>query len=218
MRTKITIAVAIAALAIPAMAHGHITLQPDEVPAGAFERLDVRVPNERDDAGTVKVEVQFPDGFIFASAEPVPGWDAEIRRERLDEPVQAFGEEYTEQVSTVTFSTSGPGIGPGEFQDFGLSLGLPDAPGEALEFKALQTYDDGEVVRWIGPEDAEEPAPIVTLSDAEGEDPAAHGAEAEAAEDDDDGESESDSLALFALVLGGLGVVLGGYAASRTRR
>ena len=39
-------------------------------------------------------------------------------------------------------------------------------PGDTLQFKALQTYDGGEVVRWIGPEDADEPAPTVTLEAA----------------------------------------------------
>ena len=39
--------------------------------------------------------------------------------------------------------------------------------GEKLTFKALQTYEDGEVVRWIGPEDADEPAPVVTLTAAD---------------------------------------------------
>ena len=38
--------------------------------------------------------------------------------------------------------------------------------GDTLTFKALQTYEDGDVVRWIGPEDADEPAPVVTLTDA----------------------------------------------------
>ena len=41
-------------------------------------------------------------------------------------------------------------------------------PGDKLTFKALQTYDDGEIVRWIGPEDADEPAPTVTLAGRRG--------------------------------------------------
>jgi hypothetical protein len=31
-----------------------------------------------------------------------------------------------------------------------------------MEFKAIQTFDSGEVVRWIGPADAEQPAAHVT--------------------------------------------------------
>ena len=52
-------------------------VQPDTGPAGGFTRLDVRVPNERDDAGTTKVDVQLPPGFIAASYEPVPGLEGQ---------------------------------------------------------------------------------------------------------------------------------------------
>ena len=52
---------------LPAAAGAHVTLQPTEAPAGGFARLDVRVPNERDDAATRKVAVQMPPGFASAS-------------------------------------------------------------------------------------------------------------------------------------------------------
>ena len=56
-------------------------------------------------------------------------------------------------------------IAPGQFQDFGLSVAMPKGkPGSKLTFKALQTYQGGEVVRWIGPEDGDEPAPTVHAS------------------------------------------------------
>ena len=52
MRRSILAAAAAALLLAPAAAQAHVTLQPDTAPAGGFTRLDVRVPNERDDAGT----------------------------------------------------------------------------------------------------------------------------------------------------------------------
>ena len=45
---------------------------------------------------------------------------------------------------------------------------IPDKAGEKLTFKALQTYSGGEVVRWIGAEDSDNPAPIVTVTEAAG--------------------------------------------------
>jgi periplasmic copper chaperone A len=227
MKTKIAIAAAGAALAVPAAASAHVTLQPDSVPAGGFTRLDVRVPNERDDAATDKVEVQLPDGFIFVSYEPVEGWDTEVKMEKLDQPVEEFGEKFTEQVSTVTWTATGPdaAIQPGEFRDFGLSVGLPSSAkeGDELTFPALQTYDSGEVVRWIGPPDAEEPAAIVTLTTPEEEgghaaaatEDEAATAEPAADEDDDDG---STGLSIAALAVGGLGLVAGGFSLARTRK
>ena len=161
---------ALAALLLaPAAAQAHVTVQPDTAPAGGFTRLDVRVPNERDDAGTTKVDVQLPPGFIAASYEPVPGWKVKVTRSKADEPIDTGeGLKSDTQVSRITWTGDGKEgvVAPGEFQDFGLSLKMPEGKaGDKLTFKALQTYDDGQVVRWIGPEDADEPAPVVTLED-----------------------------------------------------
>ena len=123
--------VALAALAGAAPAQAHVTLQPNEVPAGGFTRLDVRVPNERDEAGTTKVEVQFPPGFESVSTEPKPGWRAKVTRK---------GEE----VDTVSFTATGDTkIGPGEFVDFGLSLATPDKPGTSLTSSGLKPVLSG---------------------------------------------------------------------------
>jgi uncharacterized protein YcnI len=170
-RPRAIAAAVAAALALPATASAHVTLQPSTTPADGFARLDVRVPNERDDAGTVEVDVQFPPGFAFVSYEPRPGWKVTVKREKLAEPIEVEGGEVDERVAQITWTGQGPRgvIKPGEFVDFGLSLRMPKGEaGDKLTFKALQTYDDGEVVRWIGPEDADAPAPVVTLASASG--------------------------------------------------
>jgi uncharacterized protein len=172
--------------------------------------------------------VKFPPGFIFVSHEPVAGWDTKVEMAKLAKPVEVFGEEHTEQVDTVTFTTKGKGIGPGEFQDFGLSVGLPDKPDTTLTFKAVQTYSSGEVVRWIGAPDADQPAPQVKLTAAAAEsDAAAHGEDAAAAAPasadaggsgaDGDG---TDTLTVIALIVGGLGLLAGvaGLLAARRSR
>lgn len=79
MRTTIALVVLAATLIVASAASAHVTLQPTQVAPGDFTRLDVRVPNERDNAGTTKVEVQFPPGFAFVSTEPVPGWTAVVK-------------------------------------------------------------------------------------------------------------------------------------------
>jgi len=66
-------AVAASALAAPAAAEAHVTLQPNTAAAGAFTVENVRVPNERDKASTVKVDLQLPHGFVSVSYEPKPG-------------------------------------------------------------------------------------------------------------------------------------------------
>ena len=156
-----------AALALPAAASAHVTLQPSTAPADGFTRLDVRVPNERDDADHREGRRPAPAGLrvrLLRAATGLEGHGPSARR--LDEPIEVEGGfEVDEQVAQITWS--GGRIGPGEFVDFGLSLRMPNGEaGDKLTFKALQTYDDGEVVRWIGPEDADEPAPVVTLDGA----------------------------------------------------
>ncbi len=149
----------VGALAVPAAAH--VTVQPNEAIAGGFQTFFIQVPNERDDESTVKVEVEFPPVFASVSFADVEGWERDVKMVEFDEPVEAFGEEITEGVGSVTFS--GGEVEPGEFIRFPFSVG-PVPEGE-LEFKALQTYDSGEVVRWIGPADSEEPAARVNAID-----------------------------------------------------
>jgi uncharacterized protein YcnI len=213
-------------------AGAHVTVQPSELPAGEFTVMNVRVPNEKDDDGTTKVEVQLPPGFAFVSYEPVPGWKVELTRETADPPIEVEGEKITEQVTKVTFTGDGKEgvIGPGQFRDFPLSVRVPGEAGGTLTFKALQTYESGEIVRWIGAEDADKPAPMVNLVAAgDGHDDAAAEAEATpaaaastpAATDEDDGEEEdSDTLPIIALIVGGLGLAAGlaGLAAARGAR
>jgi uncharacterized protein YcnI len=202
----------VAALALAPAAAAHVTLQPPEAPAGGFTRLDVRVPNEQDNANTTKVVVQLPPGFLSVSYETVPGWDVKLTMRELDKPVEQFGEQVTEEVGRITFTGDGETgvIRPGQFQDFGLSVAVPEGrPGTMLTFKALQTYSTGEVVRWIGPPDSEEPAPQVELTAAEEEEAAAPATEEPAApaaaEEDDDG----NGLAIAALAVAILGLAAG---------
>ena len=231
LRTALISALALGA-ALPATAQAHVTLQPNKVVAGAYTRLDVRVPNERDDASTNKVEVQFPDGFASASYEPVPGWTVKVGKKTLDTPIQTDDGEITEGVSTITWTADSEkdGIPPGAFEDFGLSVQIPGKAGDKLTFKALQTYSDDDVVRWIGAEDSDNPAPVVTVEAAtEADHGASHTDEAEAtatpaarqsatagtpAEDD----SDSNPLAIVALIVGALGLIAGTAGLLAARR
>jgi periplasmic copper chaperone A len=229
MKLTTTVAVTALVLTLPIAAQAHVTVQPEEVPAGGFTRLDVRVPSERDDAATEKVAVEMPDGFVSVSYEPVAGWRINVRSEQLDEPIEAFGEEISEQIDTVTWTAADndAAIKPGQFRDFGLSVGMPEgaAEGETLTFPAVQTYDSGEVVRWIGPPDAEEPAAQVTLTageeEAESEPEEANDeadeATASAPANDDDGEAPM-GLAVAALIVGATGLLTGGASLLRGRR
>ncbi len=220
---------ALAALALllagPAAAHGHVSLQPATAPAGAFVVETVRVPNEKDDAATVKVQLKLPRGFTSVSYMPVPGWTARVRTMTLDPPIQTPDGPITTGVDTITWTAQDGGIRPGQFQDFPISLLMPDKEGTTLAFKALQTYSDGDVVRWIGPADADEPAATITLT-APVAKAGGHGAAAVVTEPAvagthggaDDGDDHDSHLALAALVAGLLGLLAGGWALISVRR
>jgi uncharacterized protein YcnI len=216
MRRKIAVAVvAASALAAPAAAQAHVTLQPSSAAAGAFTVLNVRVPTERDDASTVKVDVQLPHGFADVSYEPRSGWSVEVTKGTLAEPVQTDDGPVNEEVRRITFTGHGPAgrIAPGQFMDFPLSLRIPGKAGDELTFKAIQTYSDGDVVRWIGAASSDTPAPIVHVTG----DVAAPAAAAPASPPKaDDGASKG--LGIAALTVGIVALVLGGGALAIGRK
>jgi uncharacterized protein YcnI len=210
-----------AALLFASVAAAHVTMNPEEWEAGGFARFAVRVPNERENADTIEVTVRFPQSIISASFQPMPGWKRSIEMEPLDQPVEEEGEQITEHIASVTWSRGK--IAPGEFEEFGVSFRVPETPGEDLVLPAIQTYSNGDVVRWIGPPDSEEPAPIISVTEPaeeEGGQPAASpqppAASGGAAAGEDEGTS---GLAVVALIVGiaALAAGLGALALVWTR-
>ncbi|MET9122812.1 MULTISPECIES: YcnI family protein [unclassified Streptomyces] len=163
---------AVLALSVPAFAH--VSVQPEGPAAkGGYAVVDFKVPNERDDAATTKLEVNLPTDHPLASVMPQPldGWSVKVTRSKLAKPLTLHGEKISEAVSKVTWTATGKGIEPGFFQKFPLSVGQLPEDTDELVFKAIQTYDNKEVVRWIEPqkegaEEPENPAPVLTLSAA----------------------------------------------------
>lgn len=203
MRRIITLSLAAILLLLPGAALAHVTVQPNEALPGSFARFVVRAPNERPDAGTTKIEVQFPPSLIFVSFQPKDGWERTTTMTTLDEPIEAFGQEITEVIDTVTWE--GGEIGPGEFEEFGFSARVPEDV-ETLEFPAIQTYSSGEVVEWTGPEDADTPAARVSLVSLPGE--GEQGQLATLADVAEAQQSEGVDLGLIGIVLGALALIV----------
>ncbi len=209
----ILVAVAAAILVVPS-AVAHITLNPPEWEAGGFARFALRVPNERPNATTTQVRMQFPDNVISASFQDVPGWERKVQMAPLDEPIEEEGEEpITERIATVTWSDGE--IEPGEFVEFGVSFQVPEDATGPLLFPAIQTYSNGDIVRWIAPdEEADTPAPRVEVLPA-GQDQAAASPRATETTAGEDAEAagsaggSDDGRANLALGLGIAGLVAG---------
>ena len=211
MLRRLILCVFVAALVVPAAAVAHVTIQPGEWEAGAFARMAVRVPNERDDAETTSITVQFPENVPSARFQNHPSCEREVQREPLAEPI----EDLTERIVSVTW-TCDPAIPADGFDEFGISFQIPEdaAEGEEILFPATQTYSSGEVVEWIDPDpEAESPAPRITVvapaEEEEAEAPAATTTDeaapvAAASSDDDD-----DNMSTVAIVFGIAGLVAG---------
>lgn len=171
-RLLVSIGGAVTLVALSAQpAAAHVTVSPREAPGGGFATLTFRMPNERDNARTTKLEVTLPPEQPLTSVRvrPHTGWTYEIQKAKLDKPIESFGEQITEVARTIIWTAQGPNyaVKPTEFEEFDVSVGrLPDS-GEMV-FRAIQTYDSGEVVRWIeqaaeGAPEPERPAPVLKL-------------------------------------------------------
>jgi uncharacterized protein YcnI len=140
-----------ALLLAPASALAHVTVWPKESVAGAWEKYDVRAPNEKR-VDTVAVELTFPQGLRVVSFRQNAQWMTEVIR---DSSGKATGVRWTGKLP------------PDQFAEFGLIAVNPASAGN-LEWKAIQTYADGTKVEWSGPAASKTPAPRVTIKPAAG--------------------------------------------------
>ncbi len=221
--TGVVAASAVLVLSGPAFAH--VSVQPEGTAAkGGYATVDFKVPNERDKASTTKLEINFPADHPLASVmpQPVDGWNVKVTKAKLDKPLELHGEKINEAITKVTWTADGKGIQPGYFQKFPLSIGALPEDTDELVFKAIQTYSNNEVVRWIetqkdGEEEPETPAPVLALSAATDDH---HGSAAsDDADESDDAKAAAststteaaagDSSDTTARVLGVVGIVVG---------
>jgi uncharacterized protein len=209
---------AIALLTLGGPASAHVSVNPREATKGGFAKLSFRVPTESADASTVKLEVQFPDPttapLAFASVQPHPGWSYKVDTVHLDTPVKSDDGDVTDVVGTITWTADSPdaGIKPGEFDEFNISVGPLPTTVDSMTFKAVQTYSNGDVVRWIeAGESADHPAPVLTLT-------AATDATAASTVDSSDVDGAK-TLGVIGIVVGALGllVAVGALVSARKR-
>jgi uncharacterized protein len=168
----ITAAVLAALLALAGPAFAHVTVTaPGAVRGGTDQEITFRVPVE-ENVDTTVFTVQLPTDTPIASVDvlPVPGWTHTQKTTTLAQPITTDDGDITTAVSQITWTAAaGQGLKPGEYGEFTIIAGqLPDA--KSLTFKALQTYSDGTVARWIevaapgSTQEPEHPAPVLNLA------------------------------------------------------
>jgi uncharacterized protein YcnI len=183
MRKKIvaTAAAAAGALAVAASASAHAHVSPPVVQAGTSNQFTLVVPTEKEGATTTKVELTVPKGFAAGSFEVPPApWKLQVRK-------TGTGDEAI--VQKMTWSG---GATPTDYAAvFRFQGSSKDS--KTFAFPVRQTYSDGSVVDWSGPESSDEPAPLVQVKSSLGG-------------------GGTSWLSIVAIVLGALGLAVGAAA------
>jgi uncharacterized protein YcnI len=156
-------------------AFAHVTTDPSSAPQGGEITLRFRVPNEVASANVVKVDVAFPTDhpLLGVDTEAIAGWTSTVTETKLNPPVQTDDGPVAEAVSEIVWTAgTGGGTPPGQFQEFSVLVQQLPSDTDQVVFKALQTYSDGSIVRWIDPvtsdhPDPDNPTPILTLTPAD---------------------------------------------------
>jgi uncharacterized protein YcnI len=166
-----------AALAVAGSAWAHAEVSPGVVKAKQAQVFTLAVPTEKEDATTTAVELTPPAGFSIDSFAPSPGWKRDV---------QSTGSGEETAIQKVTWSG---GKVPTEEDALFQFLASTDAS-KTYTFRVRQTYSDGSIVDWSGPESSDTPAPTIEAKSSLGG-------------------GGSSTLAIAALIAAGRALVLG---------
>jgi uncharacterized protein YcnI len=168
---------AVCTLVLASVASAHALMSPPVAKSKVLQQFTLSVPTEEEGATTTEIELTVPDGFAIDSFEPSPGW------KRAE---SAAGSGEARVIQKVTWS--GGKVPTDEDAVFRFNGSLRSD--KTYTFEVRQTYSDGKVVDWTGPESSDTPAPTIeAVSDLGG--------------------GSSSTLTIVALVLAAVGVVLG---------
>ena len=171
---------ALVGLVTAAAASAHARLSPAISLSNKLQLYSLAVPTEKANAFTTKIVLTLPNGFSIDSFVPSPPW------KRV---AQSTGSGEDAVVTQVTWS--GGHVPTGEDSLFQF-LAQPSAAG-TYTFHVQQTYSDGSIVDWAGPESSAAPAPTIDVVSSIGS-------------------GGTSTLTTVALVLGALGLLAGGIA------
>jgi uncharacterized protein YcnI len=172
-----------AALVFPAGAAAHATISPAVAVAGKLQLYSLAVPTEKSGLETRTIVMTVPAGFdVDSFVAPAPGWHMHS---------QQTGSGENAVITKVTWTG---GNTPTDEDSLFQFLAQP-ASSRTYTFQVQQTYSDGSIVDWSGPESSETPAPAVDAKDSLGG-------------------SGVSVLAIIALIVGALGLLAAAFALS----
>jgi uncharacterized protein YcnI len=146
-RLGVVLALIGGALVLATPAFPHAEMSPAVALSTRLQLFTLAVPTEKNNA-TTKIELTPPSGFAIDSFVATPGWSRKVQETGSGEETQIHG---------VTWS--GGNVPTGEDSVFQFLASTDKA--QTYTFKVRQTYSDGSVVDWTGPESSDTPAPTV---------------------------------------------------------
>jgi uncharacterized protein YcnI len=164
---------AVALVAAPS-AVAHARVSPTVTLAKSGEVFTLAVPTEKENATTTKIELTPPQGFNIDSFVPSQGWKRNT---------QETGSGENAVITKVTWD--GGRVPTGEDAAFSF-IATTDAA-KTYTFAVRQTYSDGSVVDWSGPESSDTSAPTIEAKSSFG--------------------GGNSTLAVIALIVGGIALV-----------
>jgi uncharacterized protein YcnI len=170
------VAAAVIALSLAPSAAAHAEVSPSVVLAKSSQVFTLAVPTEKEGVATTKVELTPPPGFGIDSFAPAPGWKRDVQ-------TSGAGEEA--QIQKVTWSGGRVPTDEDAIFEF---IASPSSA-KSYTFQVRQTYSDGSIADWSGPESSDTPAPVIDAKSSLGG-------------------GGSSTLAIVALVVGAAGVLL----------
>ena len=182
-------AIGLAVLVGPSTAAAHVQVNPSIVSPNDAVKFTVLVPGESD-ASTRSVELAIPPDVVPFSYGETPGWRL-IKDENPDGSIRSL--HWRGKLASDGFA------------EFSFLASTPPKP-TTIVWKSIQSYDDGDVVRWIGSAESEYPAARTAVQQgiAKAGAGGTHGAPDDIAaesEKSEDGSKWAESLALAALFL-----------------
>ena len=173
-------AVVAVGLTVVSSAWAHAEISPPVTKSKTLQLFTLAVPTEKEGLTTTKIELTLPSGFGIDSFVSETGWKRQL---------QQAGSGENAVIQKVTWT--GGSVPTGEDSIFQF-LASPDSS-KTYTFAVRQTYSDGSVVDWSGPESSDTPAPRIEAKSSLGG-------------------GGSSTLSIIALVVGGIGVLLGAVA------
>jgi uncharacterized protein len=190
MRRAVTLVVAagraaafavVAALALPAIASAHARVSPAVSLSGKLQLYSLAVPTEKSGLTTTKLVMTVPDGFgIDSYVAPAAPWKVQLAQ---------TGSGNNAVITSVTLTGGHTPTG----EDTLLQVLAQPSSAKTYTFQVQQTYSDGSIVNWSGPESSAAPAPTINAVSSIGG-------------------GGTSVLTIVALVLGAVGLLAGGFA------